>query len=383
MGESERTLRSEYLEWAKTRSEARFNLTASGVTPYRFRDLGATLEDLELTGPGAYGYAPLQAALAAKCGVAPECVVAAIGTSLANHLAMAALVGPGDEVVMEHPVYEPLPALARYLGAAVRHFERRPEEGFRVDPEAVARQVTSRTRLIVVTNLHNPSGALADEGSLRALGEIARGAGARVLVDEVYLEMLRVEGEGGAAGGDPGSRPALPSASRLGREFVVTSSLTKAYGLNGLRCGWILAEPELARRIWRLTDLFAVIPAHPAECLSVVALERLERIAERSRELLARNRALLDAFFDGRSDLDVVRPPCGTVSFPRLRRGSVDELCNLLREKYETTVVPGRFFGAPDHFRLGIGAETEVVAEGLRRLAAALDELAAGDAGRP
>jgi aspartate/methionine/tyrosine aminotransferase len=381
MGESERTLRSEYLEWIKTRSESPVNLTASGVTPYRLRDLGATLEDLELTGPGAYGYEPLQAALAAKCGVAPECVVAAMGTSLANHLAMAALVAPGDEVVIERPFYEPLAALARYLGAAVRFFERRPEEIFRIDPEAVRRQVTPRTRLIVVTNLHNPSGVLADEETLRELGEIARGAGARVLVDEVYLEMLWVEGGREAAAGGDGGSPVLPSACRLGKEFVVTSSLTKAYGLNGLRCGWILAEPELAHRIWRLTDLFAVISAHPAECLSVVALRRLDRIADRSRALLARNRALLDAFFDAREDLEVVRPLCGTISFPRLRRGSVEGLCSLLRERYETAVVPGRFFGAPDHFRIGIGAETEVVAEGLKRLAAALDELAASSAG--
>jgi hypothetical protein len=145
--------------------------------------------------------------------------------------------------------------------------------------------------------------------------------------------------------------------------------------LSGLRCGWILADAELARRIWRLNDLFEVIPAHPAERLSVLALERLGQIAGRARALLQTNRAILNRFFDSRKDLQVVRPEFGTVAFPRLRSGQVDTLCSLLRDKYETTVVPGRFFEMPDHFRIGIGDRTEVLSGGLERLASALDEL--------
>jgi hypothetical protein len=269
---------------------------------------------------------------------------------------------------MEQPVYEPMLAVARYLGAAVRPVERRFEAGFRVEPEAVSRLVTPRTRLLVVTNLHNPSGAATDPETLAELGRIARRAGARVLVNEIYHEMRWVEARP--------PRPPLSSAFHLGNEFVVASSLTKAYGLPGLRCGWVLAEPELAARIWRLVDLFTVIPAHPAERLAVLALARLEGIADRAAALLGRNRALLGAFLDSRPDLEVVRPEHGTILFPRLLRGSVDELSTLLRERYETAVVPGRFFGLPAHFRLGIGGETAVLTEGLARLGAALDELA-------
>lgn len=358
-----RVLSSAYMEWAKTRAQARFNLATSGVHPYPIRELGASLDDLELTGPSLYGYEPLQRALAAKCGVSAERVVAAVGTSLANHLAMAALVGPGDEIVMERPVYEPLLALARYLGAEVKPFERSPGAAFRIDPEEVRRRITARTRLIVFSNLHNPSGSLTDERTLEELGDVAQQAGARVLVDEVYLEMVW----------DRAAR----SAIHLGSGFVVTGSLTKAYGLGGLRCGWILAEPELARRIWRLGDLFAVIPAHPAERLSVLALQRLDRIAARARSLLETNRALLHRFLDSRDDLSVARPEFGTVAFPRWLGGDTDRLCALLRETYETTVVPGTFFGMPEHFRIGIGGETDEVKAGLERLAAALDDLAA------
>src|SRR5918997_6434230 len=220
-GRARRVTGSPYQRWAKTRSQARFNLASSGLKNYPLAELPVRLEDLELSGPSWYGYEPLQAALAAKCQVPPECVVAATGTSMANHLVMAALLEPGDEVLIERPAYEPLVAVAQYLGAKVRRFARAFEDGFAVDPGLLERSVSARTRLIVLTNLHNPSGALADEGTLRRVQAVARGVGARVLVDEVYLETLFDE--------------APRSAFHLGDEFIVTSSLTKVYGLGGLR----------------------------------------------------------------------------------------------------------------------------------------------------
>ncbi len=352
---------SEYIEWAKTGSRAKFNLATSGVMNYPMAELKVRLEDIELSGPSWYGYEPLQQALATKCGVASDNVVAAIGTSMANFLAMATILNRGDEVLIEHPAYDPLVSIAHYLGAELKRFERRFEEDFRVDPSAVERAVTSRTRLIVMTNMHNPSSALVDADTLREVGEIARRVGARVMVDEVYLEALFDQ--------------ARPYAFHLGNQFITTSSLTKAYGLSGLRCGWILAEPELASRIWRLNDLFGNIPAHPAERLSVIALANLDSIRDRARTLLQRNRLLLDGFLDSRDDLEAVRPPFGTVVFPKVKQARVDELCSLLREKYETSVVPGKFFEMPDHIRLGIGCDSEMLGGGLERLGAALDEL--------
>jgi aspartate/methionine/tyrosine aminotransferase len=240
---------------------------------------------------------------------------------------------------------------------------RRREDGFRVDVTELKRAVGNRTRLIVLTNMHNPTGALIDQATLKEIGELAREVGARVLVDEVYLEAI-FDG-------------ARPYAFQLGREFVTTSSLTKAYGLSGLRCGWILAEPELARRIWRLHDIFGGIPAHPAERLSVVALANLDRIAARAKAILDANRPLLAQFLDSRDDLESLRPPYGTVVSPRLKSGRVEPLCARLRDKYETSVVPGHFFEMPEHFRIGIGIPTDILREGLTRLGAALDEMRA------
>jgi aspartate/methionine/tyrosine aminotransferase len=317
---------------------------------------------VELTGPSFYGYPPLQERLARKCGVAPESVLAATGTSMANFLLMAALLEPGDEVLIEHPTYELLTDAARYLRLDVKRFPRRWEEDFRLDPDAVARALTTRTRLVVVTNLHNPSSAFADEATLVRVGEIARSVKARVLVDEVYLEALVVEG-----------RPCR-SAFHLGPEFVTTSSLTKAYGLGGLRCGWALADPDLVRRMWRLNDLFGVIPAHPAERLGVVALDHLDLVAARARRILEANREAVNHFFEERGELRAPRVDSGMITFPRLLRGDVETLAAILRDRYETTVVPGRYFEMPEHFRLALGCPPETLAEGLRRLAAALDE---------
>jgi len=360
-----RAMGSEYMEWAKLRSAARFNLASSGVVEYPLADLPVRLEQLVLSGPGAYGWPPLLRRLAAKCGVSPDNVVAAMGTSMANHLALAALAGPGDEVVIERPAYDPMVAVARYLGTEVRRFERRVEDGFAVHPEDVAAAITPRTKAIVLTNLHNPSSALIDAETLRRVGAIAREAGARVLVDEVYLDSLFEKTPPSAFHLDPGC-------------FVVTSSLTKAYGLSGLRCGWVLADPDLARRMWRIDDLFAANPPHVAEQLSAIALDNLPAIAARARGLLERNRALMNAFLESRTDLDSRLVEQGMTVFPRLKRGSVEHLCSLLRDRYETTVVPGRFFEMPEHFRVSVACATETLREGLGRLSAALDEVRAG-----
>src|ERR1041384_194350 len=280
-----RVVSSAYMNWAKTRSAAEFNLATSGLGNLKLRELRVSLDDLEIT-DGGYGYQPLILSIAARYRVASESIVTAAGTTFANPLAMAALINPGDEVLFEHPAYEPMLAAALYLGANVRRFPRRFDDGFM--PGGLESLVTPKTRLIVLTNLHNPSGVLIEEAELKQIGEIARRVGARVLVDEVYMETLFED--------------APRTSFHLGNEFVVTSSLTKAFGLSGLRCGWIFAEPELAKRMWLLNDLFASTPVHSGERLSVVAMQQLGEIGARAKALLDRNRKLLNEFLDTREE---------------------------------------------------------------------------------
>jgi aspartate/methionine/tyrosine aminotransferase len=319
------------------------------------------IADLELTGDSYYGYPPLIEAIAAHRGVEPERVLHTMGTSLANHIAMAALADPGDDVLIETPTYELLVSTAAYLGLRVRRFERRFEEAYALDPDRVRAALTPRTKLVVLTNLHNPSSALAGAAVLSEVGRAAGSVGARVLVDEAYLDAAFGAG--------------AVSAAELGDGFVTTSSLTKAYGLSGLRCGWVTAGPSLVTRMWRLKDLFDAIPPHPAERLSVVAFRQLDVIAKWSAALLAENHREVSAFLRSHPDLAGGGPGFGTVVFPRFGAARVAALETVLGKKYETAVAPGSFFDAPDHFRLSCSLEPAKLKEGLRRLDLALSEV--------
>ncbi|MFL6514441.1 MAG: pyridoxal phosphate-dependent aminotransferase [Chthoniobacterales bacterium] len=362
---------SAYMEWAKLCSAAPFNLATSGLTNTSTAEFPLPGADMEITGPGGYGFAPLQERLARHTGAPAESVVAAAGASMANFLAMSVALNPGDEVIIESPAYGLFNDIASYLGVRITELPRPFDSGFAVDPDLLAGAITPQTRLIVLSNLHNPSGALLPAEVLSGIGELAQKAGVYVLVDEVYLEMM--------------FDASMLSAFALGQQqfpdanpFIVTNSLTKAYGLSGLRCGWVLAAAPLSHRMWRLNDLFGVNAAHVAEQMSVVAFDRLEVVRTKARQLLITNRQLLNDFLDAHPELPCYRPSFGTVAFPRLLAGSPDEFFKLLRDKYETSVVPGAFFGMPDHFRIGVGGSTEVVREGLERLGSALR-----DFGRP
>jgi aspartate/methionine/tyrosine aminotransferase len=343
---------SDYMHWAKTQSRARFNLATSGVGSFPMEEFPQA--PLEINGDNGYGYAPLKQAIATKHGVDPDCVVTAAGTSGANYLAMATLLNPGDEALIEQPSYELIVSAARYIGAAVKPFLRREEEGYALNPAEVERALTPKTKLIVITNLHNPSSALASEEALREVGALARSIGARVLVDEVYLDAVYEN---------------TPRTSfHLGPEFVVTSSLTKVYGLSGLRCGWILAQQDCARAMWRLNDLLAATPVDPGELLSVAAFQNLDHIQKRTREIVKADRKLLEEFLNRQTRFSAARTEHGTTCFLRLLNGGVDAFLARMRSDFDTSAVPGRFFDMPDHIRIGMGVNTDIFREGLRRL---------------
>jgi aspartate/methionine/tyrosine aminotransferase len=346
-----------YIEWAKLRSSARFNLATSGVENYPLSKLPARIEDLEITGPGLYGYPELRGRLVRKTGAPDESLVLSIGTSMANFIALSALIARGDDVLIEQPTYQPMLHIAQWLGANVRRFSRDPANEWKIDIDHLRKSVRPDTKLIVLTNLHNPSSALIREDEMRGIGAL----GPRVLVDEVYLEAMF-------------DRPQR-SAFFLGENFTITNSLTKAYGLSGLRCGWILTQPQLVPRMHALVDLTYGGTAHSAERLSVIALDHLRSIAQHARELLERNRKLVSAFLAAHEEqLDCAPSEFGTCVAPRLRSGSVENLCARLRDEFETSVVPGHFFEAPQHFRIGLGGASDILEQGLERIAVLLGQ---------
>jgi aspartate/methionine/tyrosine aminotransferase len=349
-----------YMEWVKTRPRARYEIGGSGVMPVHIAELPEARDALEINDFNLYGYRPLIRALADRYDVSPDQVVTAPGTSMANYLAIAATVGVGDEVLVEHPAYEPLLDIPELLGAKICRFERRFHvDRFHIDMGSLADHLTPRTKLIILTNPHNPSGILEPPEVLREVGRLAARVGAYVLVDEVYMDFLFQ------------SRPR--TAVHLGSNFLMTCSLTKVYGLDGLRCGWVLGPPDVAKAMWRLQDFFGVNGVIPGETTSAVAFKHLERFQQRSQSILAANRPLIDQFMAAHQTvLDWAPPDLGPVCFPRLRFGSADDFCVRLRAEYDVGVIPGRFFEMPDHFRVGLGGPTEDLRVGLERLSQAL-----------
>lgn len=367
----ERVMQSEYMHWAKTSSSAKYNLALSDLQHFPISDLPINFSDLVLTGQGSYGYQPLVEAIASKESVAANCVVETLGTSMANYIALAAFIESGDEVIIEHPTYELLISTAQYLGANVRRFHRRFEDNFQIDVHELGRVISPKTKLIVITNLHNPSSAFTDVKTLKEIGALASNVGAKVLVDEVYLDA--------AFSKNPRSAFHLGRLSQsdgdLGNHFIATNSLTKVYGLSGLRCGWVLAEPSLAEKMWRLIDLHYSTHVYIAEQLSVTVFLELQRISRQAESLLKRNSELVRTFLSSRKDVTAIPHEQGLITFPKLLNGDVERLCKLLREKYDTTVVPGRFFDMPEHIRIGLGMESAMLERGLANVAQALDEI--------
>jgi hypothetical protein len=262
-------------------------------------------------------------------------------------------------VLVERPGYDPLLAVPRLLGANVIRFERRFEDGFRLDLDRVNSAMTARTRLVIVTNPHNPTGALSNIDEMRALGTLAERWGCYVLADEIYLD--GIEG------------PPQEVAATISPRIISTSSLTKVYGLAGLRCGWALADTVLAEEIRRVRDLVDGSGSVLAERAAAVAFEHLALLAARARSILVPNIAAFDRFMAAQPALEWVRPRGGTVAFPRLRGvTSADAFADRLLRTFETAVVPGRFFEAPAHVRVALGIPQDVLARGLDAIGRAL-----------
>ena len=351
---------SEYIRWAKSRERFRYNLGRSSIRPCPPGDLAAGPEDFAICGDNAHGWDPLRHTLAKRYGVDSDRVVLAIGTSMANHLACAAVLEQPGHVLVESPCYEPLAALPAYFGAEVESFPRHRGAQWALDVEEIAQRVRpGLTRLVILSDLHNPTGQRATSGSLEELARLAEECDFRVLVDEVYLEFTddrRI-------------------AAKRSERFISTCSLTKAYGLDGLRAGWIIASRDLADELRGLNDLFGIIMPHPSERLAARAFERLDTITSRVRGLVTANRVLAADLVARRAELDWVVPEIGPVGFVRLARGRVGDLIALLERDYDTTAPPGSFFGADDYFRLAFGMEHDDLVAGLNHLEAALDRL--------
>lgn len=360
------TIAAPYMRWAKTRPRVTHDLASSGLHPVTTAELlgdAHACDAFEISGPSDEGLVPLREAIGARYGLTADRVSIAPGASGANFLACLALLEPGDDALIETPGYDPLIAAARAAGARVMRFERSWEKGFALDPDVIRTALTPATKAIVLSNAHNPSGATAGQDVMEQIGVMAEAIGAIVLVDEVYAEAQHEDA------------PMPMPAARLGDVFVSTNSLTKAYGLAGLRCGWILASAGISERIRAMRDVVDGSGPFVAETLSVTAFSEIARLRTRARRILSENFQTLKAMAESHPKLDWLEPVAGTTAFPRLR--GVDDSTafveRLIRD-YDTSVVPGAYFQAPGHIRVSFGGRPAAFRDALTQLDLALRE---------
>lgn len=349
-----------YMTWAKHHPPAKYDLCGSNLLHLALDELKGARDSLEISCPNDDGYPPLLEAIAMRYGVATERVATGNGAAGAGFLAMGALLRPGDRVLAEFPGYDPLFGAARLLGADIRFFERSWENGWKVDVDSLAQEITPSTRLIILTNLHNPTGVYTDPWTLMKIGDLADTVGAKVLVDEVYLETVtKVD--------------TTPAATRS-ETFVSVSSLTKAFGLGGLRVGWVLADPETIERVRRVRDVVDAVGSVPSERLGVVAFQHIDQLVARARHILEPHALMLRRLVETRDELDWVAPAGGSLGFPRLvGTDDAQPFVDFAREKFEVAVVPGHLFGQPAHFRVAVAGRRRIVEEGIDALGKALD----------
>ncbi len=352
----------EYMEWAKREpGKASINLCRSGLDDLSIKDLDLDLGELEIRGEHSHGYAPLLEALASRFEVKVENVLPTLGASHGIFYVCAALLARGDAVLVEKPAYEPLRAVPEALEAEVRRIERRFDNRYQVDLEELKSALTARTKLIVLTNPHNPSGVLLEPANLRGILALAAEKGVWVFIDEIYMGFQ--EGKKGL------------SAFSLAPHVISASSLTKVFGLGGLRCGWLLAPEELVRRMHIIRDHINVEEVFIGEQISARVIPQLDALYQKIKPRIDENQSLVKKFIEGEKRLSWVVPAPGLICFPRVESSfSGDDLARVCREKYDTAIVPGRFFEEPRHFRLGCGISPAALAQGLENIRSALAE---------
>jgi len=344
-----------YMRWAKTRPKARYDLAMSNLLPCTPDEVPGLLDDVPVNGLNPHGCPELIEAISTHYGVATDQIALGTGGSGTNFLACAALLGPGDDAVVESPVYDPLTAAAQLVGAAIIRFDRTFEEDWFVHPERVAEVITDRTRLIITSSPHNPTGVAMPPAVVRALGELAENQGAWVLVDEVYR--------------DTKYGPAIPLAATIHPRCISVNSFTKSHGLFGLRCGWAIAAPEVAERIRIARDATEGVGVYAAELASARVFAMIDRLEDRAHAIIAPNLERVRRFMESRDDIEWVPPDAGTVAFPRFADGreTTDFTDTLLRD-HDTAVVPGHFFGEPSHFRIAFGVSADTLEGGLHAI---------------
>jgi len=341
----------------------------SGVEDYALADLrrilGLAWEELDgivFHDSQTLGGEVLRQAIAARWGGGDaHRVMATHGSTEATFLLLSALLAPGDEVVVTDPCYPQLHLIAEAMGCRMARWPLRRERGFVPEIDEGLGLIGPRTRLIVLNFPHNPTGAtLAPEG-LAALVAAAAKVGAYLLWDDAF----------GALTYDA---PPLPDPTLLYERAILIGTLSKAYGLPGLRVGWCVAAPEVLDRCVRLRDYTTLHLSPLVERIASAAIAGTEALVGPRLAQARANRATVLAWIAERGDLEAAAPRGGVTLFPRLPPAlDVEAFCHRLAREEKVLLVPGSCFGHPQHVRLGFGGPAAALQEGLARCGRLLD----------
>ncbi|HEY6330657.1 MAG TPA: aminotransferase class I/II-fold pyridoxal phosphate-dependent enzyme [Blastocatellia bacterium] len=363
----------------KYETRVKYDIAESGILPLTMNDLlalvpvderQATLDrllELPLGYSEACGTLELRSTLAAtylNCG--PENILVTTGAIEANFLLFNELLEARDHVVAVYPAYQQLYSVPRSIGCEVSLWKVGPENGFRYDLSELERLLRPNTRLIVVNTPHNPTGAMLSASELSRVYDLAESVGAMVLCDEAY-RWLTI----------PGGESLAPPIFNLGPRGISVGTVSKPFGLPGLRIGWIAAPADIVSKCWGMRDYVSLSPGKLNDALAAVAIRHRDKIIERNNGIIVANLASASAWVARHGDIISWKAPrAGLLALLRynLDIPSID-LSNKLAEEYSVMLAPGSAFGYENHLRIGIGQAPDVFTAGLAQTSACFANL--------
>ncbi len=317
----------------------------------------------------ARGTEALRSALAATYeNTTADNILITTGAIEANYLLFNVLLSPGDEIITIDPAYQQVQSVPKAIGADVKYWRIRAHDGFRFDLEDFERQLTPQTKMVSINTPHNPTGAILTDEELQHVYEVAASMGVTVMSDEAYRWL-------DIPGGDP-----MPSPMRnRGDLGISVGTVSKPFGIPGLRIGWIVAPEPIIQQCWAMRDYISLSPGKLNDQLALIAVEHRDAIRARTHRIVAANMETADRWFAENADLaSWVRPRAGLLALMRYHLDiPSNELADLLAEKYSVMLAPGSAFGFEQHLRIGVGQNPQIFAEGLARTRQCFDDLIA------